>query len=99
MIIKEKTALDSNLEFVKVVVDLEKETLAAICDLHMDCAEELTKAGSDWKNLWGANVNLGKKTIVFVSMINIRPGKNDDMEIQDPETRKKVEAVINKLLF
>ena len=99
MIIKEKTVLDPNLEFVKVVIDIEKEILSAMCELHIDCYEELIKDGSKPKGLWGANVNLKTQTIAFVSMINIRPGKNDNMEIKDENVRTQVEAIIRKLIF
>lgn len=100
MIIKEKTALDPNLEFVKVVVDIERGILSADCELHIDCYEELIKDGSEPRSLWGANVYPKDKSLAFVSMINISPGeKNPDMEIKNPEIRNKVEAVIKNLLF
>ena len=100
MIIKEKTALDPNLEFVKIVVDIEKGILSANCELHIDCHDELVKAGSDPKDLWGANLLLKEKRIDFISMINIRPKeKNPDMEIKNQEIKNKVEMAIKKLLF
>ncbi len=98
MIIKEKTPFDKNFSGVKVVVDIEKEILAAYCELHIDCADELVEAGSEDKNLWGANVYSDGK-IEFTSMINVRFPKNQSTEIQDAEVRNKVEAVIKKLLI
>jgi len=99
MIIKEKTVLDPNLEFVKIVVDIEKNILSAICELHRDCADELENNGSNSKDLWGANLYPKDGKIEFVSLINIRPqDSNRSMEIQNPEIRKKVEAIIKTLI-
>ncbi len=100
MIIKEKTKLNTEEEFVKVVVDIEKETLAAYCELHIDCADELEEAGSERKNLWGANIFSKDNTIEFTSMINIRPKENNrSIEIQDPHIRQRVENVIRKFFI
>ncbi|MDI6606787.1 MAG: DUF5674 family protein, partial [Candidatus Omnitrophota bacterium] len=47
--------------FVKGVIDIEERILSAGCKLHSDCAEELVVAGSDYKNLWEANVYPAEK--------------------------------------
>jgi len=100
MIIKEKTSLDSfDSDFVKAVVDTEKRFLSAGCELHSDCAEELVADGSDYKNLWGANVYPKDRKIEFTSLINIRPTENRSMEIKSQEVRKLVEDIIKELLF
>ena len=100
MIIKEKTSLDSfDPDFVKVVVDIEKRILSAGCELHSDCAEELAEDGSDYKNLWGANIYPKDGKIEFTSLINIRPAENRSMEIKSQEVRKIVEDIIKELLF
>lgn len=100
MIIKEKTSLDSFGSFVKVVVDIERQTISAGCELHVDCAEELMKEGSSCPNLWGANVYPKDKKIDFIALINIRPASNNrSMEIEDENIRKKVEDIIKKLVF
>jgi hypothetical protein len=100
MIIKEKTSLDSFGPFVKVVVDIEKKIIAAGCELHVDCAEELMEAGSLYTNLWGANIYPKDKKIDFVALINIRPASgNRSMEIEDQNIRKKIEDIIKELLF
>lgn len=97
MIIKEKAIFDSGQDFAKVVVDIEKEILSAYCELHIDCADELTNSGSEFKNLWGANI-YSDGQIEFSSMINIRFPKNQSIEIQDLEIKNKVERVIKKLI-
>lgn len=100
MIIKEKSSLDSfDPDFFKVVVDIEKRILSAGCELHSDCAEELVKVGSDYKNLWGANIYPKDGKIEYTSLINIRPKENRSMEIKSPEVKKLVEDIIKALLF
>ena len=100
MIIKEKTTLDASQEFIKVVVDLERKILSAYCDLHVDCAEELVAEGSEWKNLWGANVFPNKKYIQYSSMINIRPNAgNRSMDIEDQVIKERARAIIEKLVW
>ena len=99
MIIKPGEQKDIPRDFVKVVVDIERGVLSAVCDLHSDCADELVADGSQWGNLWGANVYLDEKRIDFVSLINIRPAVgNRSMTIELPAIRAKVEAVIRKQL-
>lgn len=107
MIIKEKISkgkLDEIFEdsygtMIKFVVDIEKEILSVGCEFHIECAEELTeKEGSRQKNLWGANLYKDGR-IDFISLINIKPAeKNRSMEIENWETKEKVEKIIKKLL-
>jgi len=100
MIVREKLAEPLRDSFVKVVVDIERRILSAVCEYHVDCAEELSEDGSKAENLWGANVNFGDKSIAFVSLINIKPALgNRAMEIKLPDIREKVEVVIRKFLF
>ena len=100
MIIREKPSQPLLEDFVKVVVDIERRIASAGCDLHIDCADELIADGSEGRNLWGANVYPPEKNIDFVSLINIRPADdNRSMEIQLPEVRANVEAIIRELLF
>ena len=100
MIIREKTPLNTFGDFIKVVVDIERNILSAGCELHIDCAEELEKDGSQLANLWGANAYSKTKQIDFVSLINFRPAiGNRTMEIENPEIRKKVEVIIQNILF
>ena len=98
MIIKEKTKLETEDEFVKVVVDIERSVLSAHCLMHADCAEELVADGSEWKNLWGANVFPSDGHIQFSSLINIRPkAGNKSMEITIPSVQTQIFEIIKKL--
>jgi hypothetical protein len=100
MIIKEKTSLDFFGSFVKVVVDIERKIISAGCELHADCVEELMTDGSLYTNLWGANIYPKDKKIDFISLINIRPvANNRSMDIENQNTRKKIEDIIKELVF
>ncbi len=99
MIIREKTVLDRSHEMVKVTADAERNILSASCELHNDCAEELVADGSEWKNIWGANVYPKEMAIAFYPMISLRPkAGNQSMKIESDEVRKKIEAVARALL-
>ncbi|MBI2003225.1 MAG: hypothetical protein HYS76_01450 [Candidatus Wildermuthbacteria bacterium] len=101
MIIRERKPIgDQDTSFVKVAVDIEKKIIAAGCELHIDCMEELLKEGSSPQDIWGANVYPQDKKIDFVSLINIRPAQsNRSMEIEDPLLRTRMEQIIATLLL
>jgi len=101
MIIKEKMLFDfKGSSFVKAVVDIERKIISLDCDLHSDCAEELTQDGSKYADLWGANIYSEGKKIDFISLINIRPSVNNrSMDIENPIIKKQVEDIIKNLLF
>lgn len=107
MIIREKISreelenfFDSSFEaMLKIVVDIEKKILSLGCEFHIDCAEELANDGSLSKNLWGANLYRKNLDMDFVSLINIKPAKNNkSTEIQNEALRKNVEEIIKNLL-
>lgn len=98
MIIKTPTPIDENFSAVKVVADIKRGMLSAYCELHIDCADELLEAGSESKDLWGANI-YQDGMIEFTSMINIRFPQNQSTEIQDEEIKNKVTGVIKKLIL
>lgn len=102
MIIKEKTSLEKfkDATMVKLVIDIKQEIVAIGCELHIDCADELVENGSEYNNLWGANIYPANQKIDFVSLINIRPKENNrSMEIQNEEIKNKVDGIIKKLLI
>ncbi len=100
MILKEKLREPLKEEFVKVVVDIERNILAYGEELHLDCADELVSDGSDRNNLWGANIYPENKDIQFVSMINMRPQSgNNSMEIKLGDVKEKVRKIIHSLMF
>lgn len=88
--------------FVKAVVDIEKEIMAVDADLHADQEALLLESGSQQKNLWGINiyVNLPKdQRIEFDSMINLRPSSgNRSRGVDAPEIQKKIVGIVSKLI-
>jgi len=84
-------------EYVKVVVDLDKEILAAGGEWHADGEKILLKQGSRQEVLWGGGVNLETKEIDFNSLINIRPGVSKSMEVVDVKIREKMEEIISRI--
>ncbi len=89
-------------DLVKAVVDVEQETMAVGCELHVDAEELLLKRGSLQKDLWGINLypdayGDDERFVEFDSMINLRPGQgNRSRGVEDPGTRKKIIEIIRK---
>ena len=89
-------------DLIKIVVDTEKEIIAADAELHADLEEFLLSKGSALEFLWGANMyphKSGDDSIEYTAFINIRPSLNNrSMEIEDDDIRKKVKDIVNKLI-
>jgi len=90
-------------DLIKIVVDTEKEIIAADAELHADLEELLLSKGSGQEFLWGANLyptKSGDDFIEYTAFINIRPALNNrSMEIEDDEIRQKVKYIINNLIL
>jgi len=91
--------LDALESYIKVVVDVERKTLAGGGEFHVDCEQILLDNGSEQKDLWGGGVDWENQQVEFNSLINIRPAQgNPSQEILSPQTREKFEKIIKKLL-
>lgn len=88
--------------FVKAVVDVEKEILAVDAELHADLEALLLEQGSKQENLWGINLYPELKRANFVefdSMINVKPRQeNRSRSVENQETRDKIISIVNKLV-
>ena len=85
--------------YIKVVVDVEKQILAGGCSLHVDCETKLLQESSKQENLWGGGIDLANKRVEFNSLTNIRPRQdNPSQEILDKEIRQKFESIVRKLI-
>ncbi len=92
--IKEKVGEDLD-GYVKVVIDLAKEIVAAGGKRHVDAEQLLLSKGSKQEDLWGGGIDLETGTIDFDSMINIRPAQsNSSREVLSSDIRAKMEALI-----
>lgn len=90
-------------DFVKAVIDIEKEIMAIGGEFHADEEIELMeKENSKRENTWGANLypeNLGEEFIEFNSMINIKPYlSNRSRGINDPIIQEKIRKIVKKLV-
>jgi hypothetical protein len=85
--------------YVKVVVDIKRDVLAAGGKLHVDGEQLMLEDGSLQADLWGAGIDLEIDEIDFDSMINLRPGQgNPSREVLDKDIRQKIETIIHNLL-
>ena len=95
-----KRAAEDHDGYIKVVVDVEKNILAAGGKRHVEGEELLLKNGSKQDNLWGGGLDLETKEIDFDSMINIRPSLgNSSREVLSQDLRQKMEKIIKELLM
>lgn len=89
-------------DMVKYVVDLERRVAAVGGELHADGEALLIGAGSDQRDLWGANYYPGRGEdgcIEYTALINIRPGQgNRSMEVEDPGVRDRIRTLTFELI-
>lgn len=87
---------------VKGVVDIKTLILAVDAPLHADLEKMLLENGSSQDDLWGINLwfeDEGEDLVEFDSMINVRPRQgNRSRDVEDPETRKKILAVVERCI-
>lgn len=88
---------------VKAVVDIERGIMAVDAEMHADEEQMLLENGSEQKDLWGINIYPDMKDenwIEFDSMINLRPSQeNRTRGVENEEIRKKIIAIVNKLVI
>ncbi len=93
-----KEMLEVHESYLKVAVDVQEGVLAGGGEFHADCESVLVEDGSRRENIWGADWIPSEQAVRFGALINIRPGVNPQMEIQNPQIRRQVEAITRKLL-
>ena len=83
--------------FIKAVIDIEKEIICLDAELHSDLESLMLDEGSEQINLWGLNYyhsQYKKDFIEFDSMINIKPNQdNFGRNIESEEIRDKITAI------
>ncbi len=86
--------------FVKAVVDVDREMMAVDAELHSDLEALLLESGSKQKNLWGINLYpeiRGDEFVEFDSMINMRPSQgNRSRSVENKEIQKKILEIVKK---
>ena len=85
--------------YIKIVVDVEREILAAGGKKHVDAEQMLLQDGSHQNDLWGGGLDLDSDVIDYNSMINVRPSQgNLSRDIMSVEMRKIFDLVVKRLL-
>ena len=88
--------------FVKAVVDLEKQVMVVDSDLHSDEEALLLEQGSRQYDLWGINFypdETGDNFIEYDSMINLRPSQNNlSRGIDDEKIKERIAEVVGKMV-
>lgn len=89
-------------DLVKAVVDIENETMAVGCELHVDAEQLLLQKGSRQQDVWGINLypeafGDEERFVEFDSMINLRPGqRNRSRGVEDPTIRNKILEIVRQ---
>lgn len=95
-----KVVQDFDGLYIKVVVDVEREMLAAGGERHFDAEQILLENGSRQENLWGGGVDVKTGEIDYNSMINLRPNQeNSSRDILSSVIRQKFDKVVRNLLI
>ena len=85
-------------DMIKVVIDVQKESLAAGGSLHADAEQLLLKHGSKQENVWGANYFPFRKKgerLEYTALMNIRPRHNNPgQHIHSAAIREKVKGIV-----
>lgn len=88
--------------FVKAVVDVDREIMAVDGELHSDEEALLLENGSKQQDLWGINLypeKQGDDFIEFDSVINIKPASgNKTRGVDNPEIRNKITKIVGNLI-
>lgn len=95
-----KIASDFDGIYIKVVVDIEREILAAGGERHVDAEQKLLEDGSKQADLWGGGVDVKTGELDYNSMINLRPSQNNmSRDIMSAEIRKKFDKIVREFLI
>lgn len=88
--------------FVKAVVDVEREIMAVDPELHADEEVYLLEHDSRQEDIWGTNLypDLDKDDLVeFDYMINLRPSQgNRSRGVDDPKTQETILKIVKMLV-
>ena len=78
-------------DYIKTVIDVEKDIIAIGGEFHIDCEEILIEQGSKLENLYGGGYRVSTKEIEYMAMSNYKPSLNKTTyEVTDPRIREKI---------
>ncbi len=83
--------------YIKLAVDVQQRLVAGGGEMHADCEAVLLEAGSQQRDVWGADWFPSSNTVRCQSLINLRPKQeNRSLEIADPVLRKTIEDIVHE---
>jgi len=86
-------------DYIKSVIDIEKNVLAVGGEFHIDCEEVLIERGSKLENLYGGGYRVSTKEVEYMAMSNYKPNFNKTTyEIMDPVIRDKLYKLTKEYL-
>lgn len=86
-------------DYIKTVIDIEKNILAIGGKFHSDCEEVLIKTGSKMENLYGGGYRISTDEVEYMAMSNYKPALGQTTyEIMDKDVREKLEKLTRKYL-
>ena len=93
-----KKASEHYPNYIKITIDLEKETVAIGGEYHFDAEQQLLKLGSKQENIWGGGLELISKTLETYAMINVRTKVNPSQDICDSTIKHRFLEIAYKFL-
>ncbi|MFH1899098.1 MAG: DUF5674 family protein [Patescibacteria group bacterium] len=95
-----KQAQEAYSDYIKTIVDIEKNIMVVGGEYHIDCEEVLIRSGSKLENLFGGGYRVSTKEIEYMAMSNYKPalGKTT-YEIMDENARNKLKELTEKYLM
>jgi len=87
-------------DYIKTVIDIEKNILAIGGEYHIDCEEVLIRSGSKLEHLYGGGFRISTGAIEYMAMSNFKPsfGKMT-YEIMDEKIRQQLKDLTEKYLI
>ena len=86
-------------DYIKTVIDVERNILAVGGEYHIDCEDVLLKMGSKLDNLYGGGYRVSTKEIEYMAMSNYKPAlEKTTYEIMDKEIRDKLHKLTKEYL-
>ncbi|MBU1133264.1 hypothetical protein KKG08_03260 [Patescibacteria group bacterium] len=86
-------------DYIKTVIDTDKNILAVGGEFHIDCEEVLIEQGSKLENLYGGGYRVSTKEVEYMAMSNYKPSLNKmTYEVVDPKIREKIYSLTKEYL-
>ncbi|MCR4326382.1 MAG: DUF5674 family protein [Candidatus Roizmanbacteria bacterium] len=86
-------------DYIKTVIDVQRNILAVGGEYHIDCEEVLLQSGSKQENLYGGGYRVSTKEVEYMAMSNFKPAfGRATYEIMDKDIRTKLETLTKNFL-